>query len=288
VTLLHIFVIAIVQGLTEFLPISSSGHLVLVPAVTGWPDQGLAIDVAVHVGTLGAVMLFFWRDVTAMAAGLLRLLSGQNSPGAELVARLVVATIPVVVAGYVVHRYAGDVLRSPEIIAWTTLIFGIVLYLADRTGLTVRSIAHLTYGHALIAGLLQTLALIPGTSRSGITMTAARLLGYERRDAARLSMLMSIPVIVAAGTLSGLELYETGDPVLTEAAMIASGLSFVTAVLAIAAMMAMLRYLTFTPFIVYRVFILGGALFYWVYVMDAQPLTEIFAETALAAGRVAP
>ncbi|MCP4330382.1 MAG: undecaprenyl-diphosphate phosphatase [Alphaproteobacteria bacterium] len=273
-TLLHIVIVALIQGITEFLPISSSAHLILVPAVTGWTDQGLVLDVAVHVGTLGAVIVYFWRDLWAMAKGLALLAAGRPTIEASLVGKLAIATVPVVIAGYLVHEFAPTLFRGVEVIAWATIGFGILLYIADRRAMTLRRLDHLTFGYAVVVGLSQALALIPGTSRSGITMTAARLLGFERTDAARLSLLMSIPVIIAAGTLSGLDLYRAGDPTLTVQAAVAALLAFVAALLAIAAMMAWLRRLTFTPFVVYRV-VLGVILLIWVYVYDAQPFTPI-------------
>jgi undecaprenyl-diphosphatase len=252
--LLHIIVLAVVQGITEFLPISSSGHLILVPMLTDWPDQGLAIDVAVHVGTLGAVMLYFWRDVWTMITGFIRLLGGRGGPGAKLALHLIVATIPVVIAGGAL-KYFGltEALRSVAVIGWTMLGFGIVLYAADRYGMTVRRIEHMAMPGALAIGLAQVLALIPGTSRAGITITAARMAGYERAEAARFSMLLSIPTIAAAGTLSGLEIYESGNNVLGFDAILAAGLSFGSALVAIALLMRWLQHASFTPFVLYRV-----------------------------------
>ena len=251
--ILHLAVLALVQGITEFLPISSSAHLILVPAFTGWPDQGLIMDVAVHVGTLGAVMLYFWRDLGAMMLGLGRMLKGRRDPGGRLAGYLILATLPAVIAGSLLVRYYPGGIRSLEVIAWTTLGFGILLYVSDRLGMTVRRIEHLTFGDILIIGLAQALALVPGTSRSGITMTAARFLGLERQEAARFSLLLSIPVIIGAGSLKGLELYRTGDVQLTGDAFIAAGFAFVAALAAIAGMMAWLRRASFTPFVAYRV-----------------------------------
>ncbi len=251
--ILHLAVLALVQGVTEFLPISSSGHLVLVPALTGWPDQGLMIDVAVHVGTLGAVMLYFWRDLGAMALGLGRLISGRGDPGARLAGYLALATLPALLAGFILNRHYPGGFRSLEVIAWTTLGFGVLLFISDKLGMTVRRIEHLRLGDALIIGLAQVLALIPGTSRSGITMTAARFLGLERKEAARFSMLLSIPVIIGAGGLKGWDLYRAGDAQLTGDAFFAAGFSFAAALLTLAALMAWLRRYSFTPFVVYRV-----------------------------------
>ncbi|MCB2100151.1 MAG: undecaprenyl-diphosphate phosphatase [Rhodobacterales bacterium] len=256
---LQIVVLALVQGITEFLPISSSGHLVLVPYFGGWPDQGLLMDVAVHVGTLGAVVIYFWRDLWDMLVGLGRLLRGRRDPRAMLVIYLILATIPVVIAGFLVNAYAGDALRSIAVIGWTTLGFGIVLYVTDRLGMTLRTLDHIGWRDALVVGLAQVLALVPGTSRSGITMSAARMLGMERSDAARFSMLLSIPTILGAGLLKGKELYDSGNAALTFDAILAAGLSMVAALIAVALMMAWLKRATFTPFVVYRV-VLGVVL----------------------------
>ena len=262
--LYQIAVLALVQGITEFLPISSSGHLILVPMVAGWPDQGLTVDIAVHVGTLAAVMLYFWRDVGALVVGGFGLLVGRRDDNTRLALYLIVGTIPVVIAGLAVARYMGDSMRSMELIGWTTLVFGIVLWVADRIGLTTRRLEHLRLPDVLVIGIAQALAIIPGVSRSGITMTAARFLGFERADGARFSMLLSIPTIVAAGTLAGLELYEAGDARLTADAVLAAGLAMVTALGAIALMMAWLRRATYTPFVLYRI-VLGVVLLYFVY-----------------------
>ncbi len=257
---LQLVVLALVQGLTEFLPVSSSGHLALVPLLSDWPDQGLKIDVAVHVGTLLAVLVYFWRDVGVMLAGAGRLLTGRGGPGARMVVHLIIATIPVVIAGLLLKDLIESGLRNLEVIAWATLGFGLLLGLADRVGMTVRRVEHMTWGDALILGLAQALALIPGTSRSGITMTAARFLGYERPEAARFSLLMSIPTITAAGLLVGLDLYEMGDWAITREALIAAGLAMVSALAAVALMMAWLRHAGFLPFVIYRVLLGLGLL----------------------------
>ena len=263
-TLLHIVVLALVQGITEFLPISSSAHLILVPKLTGWPDQGLTMDVAVHVGTLGAVVAYLWRDMVRILAGLGRISRRRPNPGARLLGLIVVATIPVVIVGYLVNEYVGDALRSIQVIAWSSLVFGVMLYAVDRMSMKVRRLDHMTLGGALFIGLAQVLAFVPGTSRAGITITAARVLGFERRDAARFSMLLSIPTILAAGTLKGYEIYTSGDLRLGADALLAAGLSFVAALIAIAAMMAWLRHASYTPFVIYRV-LLSAFLFYVVF-----------------------
>lgn len=262
--LYHILILAVVQGITEFLPISSSGHLILTSKVFGWPDQGLIIDIAVHVGSLFAVLLYFWRDMWLMLVGIFRLATGRGGPGARLAAYVVVGSIPVFVAGYFGKDFISSSLRSAEVIAWATLGFGILLWIADKAGMTLRTVEHLNWSGVLFIGLMQVLALIPGTSRSGITMTAARLLGMERPEAARFSMLLSIPTILGAGALSGYDLYQVGDVALGRDALIAAVLAFVTALVAIWALMLWLRNASFTPFVVYRL-ILAAGLLYWVY-----------------------
>ena len=278
--LLYLFILALVQGITEFLPISSSGHLILTWSFLDGGDavasisesERLLIDIAVHCGTLGAVCLYFWRDVAAMAGGTLRLAAGQGGPGARLAVAVLIGTLPVIIAGFLAKDFIVEELRSAEVIAWTTLIFGLLLYFADRVGLTVRRIEHITLVQAGVIGLSQVLALIPGTSRSGITMTAARIFGYERSEAARFSMLLSIPAILGAGTLAGIDLYILGDLELTMSALMAMGLAFVSALLAIAIMMAWLRRASFTPFVIYRI-LLAGALFWLIYGGGAQALS---------------
>lgn len=254
-SLFQLFLIAVIQGVTEFLPISSSGHLILLPNLSGLEDQGLVIDVAVHVGTLFAVILYFWSDVKSALAGTLRLLRGRiDTPGAFLALCLAVATVPVVVAGLAL-KLAGldEALRSTAVIGWTMLIFGIVLYWADQKGPETRDAGQWTLKHALIMGLWQVLALIPGTSRSGITITGARFLGYSRADGARLAMLMSIPTIAMAGLLLALDVVTQADMAAARDGAIAAGFAFVSALLALVLMFRLLKSVSFTPYVIYRV-----------------------------------
>jgi undecaprenyl-diphosphatase len=254
-TLFNLFLIAVIQGITEFLPISSSGHLILLPHVTGSADQGLVIDVAVHVGTLLAVIVFFWSDVRSAAVGSLRLMRGKvDTPGAFLALCLAIGTVPVVMAGLAIKVTGIDeALRSTAVIGWTMLVFGVVLYWADQKGPETRTAERWTIRHAVIMGLWQVLALIPGTSRSGITITGARLLGYGRKGAARLSMLMSIPTIAMAGLLLGLDVYGQGDAATARDGAVAAALAFVAALAALSLMMRLLRSVSFTPYVIYRV-----------------------------------
>jgi len=260
---LNLLVLAIVQGITEFLPISSSAHLILVPQLFGWADQGLAIDIAVHVGTLLAVMTYFHAEVRRLIVGGLNLATGRADGDTRLLLQIVVATIPVVVLGVLLEGLIADEFRSPLLIAATTIGFGVVLYFADRKGdAAERTLDGMTYRDALLIGLCQALALVPGVSRSGITMTAALFLAFSRTEAARFSLLLSIPTILAAGLLIGYELWQSGDAAMQADAVYAAVLSFGAALLAIWAMMAWLKRFSFTPFVIYRL-VLGAFLLFW-------------------------
>jgi undecaprenyl-diphosphatase len=265
-TLFQLLLVAIIQGLTEFLPVSSSGHLILLPFVTGGPDQGLGIDVAVHVGTLLAVILYFRVEVTEAVIGLGRLLRGKvDTRGAHTALLLIIATIPVLIVGLIFKLLGIDeMLRSVAVIGWTMLIFVLVLYWADKTGAQTRTSKEWFMKDAVWMGLAQAVALIPGTSRSGITITAARKLGYDRTGAATLSMLMSIPTILASGVLLSLDVIGEADWQLAKDASIAAAFAFVAAMLALVIMMRLLRSVSFTPYVIYRV-ILGSALLVYAY-----------------------
>lgn len=254
----NLLLLALIQGITEFLPISSSGHLVLLPNLTGLEDQGQVIDVAVHVGTLCAVILYFRRDVALALSGIPRMLTGRiDSDGARLAFLLLIATVPVIIAGLILHVTGlADALRSIAVIGWAMLVFGVVLYWADQRGPQTKTARAWSVREAAVLGLWQAVALIPGTSRSGITITGARLMGYDRESAARISMLMSIPTIAASGILLGGEVIATADGQAARDGAIAAVLAFGAALAALTVMMRLLRSVSFTPYVVYRV-ILG-------------------------------
>ena len=266
-SLFHLFILAVIQGLTEFLPVSSSGHLILLPGLTGLQDQGQILDVAVHIGTLGAVVLYFWTDVRKALLGCGDILSGRfKTESAKLAFLLIVATIPVIIAGLLLKLSGyNEALRSIKVIAWTMIIFGILLYLADQKGRQDKQASDWNYGDALKLGLWQVIALIPGTSRSGITITGARKMGYSREDGARISMLMSIPTIIASGVLLGAEVVSTADIQAAKDGAIAASFSFVAALFALTLMMRLLKSVSFTPYVIYRV-ILGVILLWIAYV----------------------
>jgi undecaprenyl-diphosphatase len=271
-TLLNLIFVALVQGITEFLPISSSGHLILVPFFTPWPDQGLLIDVAGHIGTLGAVLIYFWRDTIGLFLAMLGssgiALCRKKVEGTiytKLFWAMVIATIPVLIAGLILVTFdLTGMLRSPEVIGWTSVIFGLLLYWVDQKNLEKLSLDKMTLKKGLVIGLSQILSLIPGTSRAGITMTAARGLGFTRVDAARFSMLLAIPTIVAAGSLASLKLLDEGGAGLMLDALYASCFSFVAALFAIHFLMKWLTHASMTIFVTYRV-ILGFGLLVWTY-----------------------
>ncbi len=261
----QLIILALIQGITEFLPISSSGHLNLLHELTDWADQGVLMDVAVHAGTLVAVVAYFRQEVWRLILGGLALLKGEVTSDGRLALYIVLATIPAVVVGYaLLQSGAIDALRTAEIVAWGNLIFAGLLWWADKTGATDKKMDDMTWGQALAIGVAQMLALIPGASRSGSTITMARWLGYERQDAARFSMLLSIPVILGAGLASTLKVVEAGNIELGTDMVIAAVLSCVTAFGAIALFMKMLESMSMMPFVIYRV-VLGLGLLVWVY-----------------------
>ena len=253
----HSLILAIIQGITEFLPISSSGHLAALPLVMDWPDQGLLIDIAVHVGTLFAVMIYFRAEVAMLFKGGLASFGmgyKKEKDAARLFRLLVLASLPVLVAGgALAFAGYGEIFRRPDIIAAASIGFGLLLYWADQKGATDKGLETLSSKPALYVGLAQVLALIPGTSRSGITMTAARALGFKRTEAARFSMLLSIPVILAAGGWSTLELMQTGTEGKIMEAFVAALFAFLAAIAAIHFLMRWLMKASMTIFVVYRV-----------------------------------
>lgn len=261
----HLILLALVQGVTEFLPVSSSAHLILVPRLTGIADQGVALDVALHIGTLGAVVLYFRADVARALSGTAGLFRKRWGPDERLAAGLAIATVPVVLAGLILKvTGTADLLRSVEVIGWATVLFGALLWWFDKRGPQTRDLGDWTPGQALKFGLWQAIALIPGTSRSGICITGARAMGYGREDAARIAMLMSIPTILASGALLSLDVFGQTDGQLLRDAGIAALMAFFAALAALALMMRLLRSVSFTPYVVYRM-MLGAFLLGWVY-----------------------
>ncbi len=255
---IQMLLIAVIQGVTEFLPISSSGHLILLPKLAELPDQGPLIDVAVHIGSLLAIIIYFWRDVRGLAQGGFATIGiGKAPEQRNLFLWIVIGTIPAVAVGFLLKDMLEE-FRSTHLVAVNLIVYGILLGIADRFGKEERSYENLTLRDAIIVGCAQALALVPGTSRSGVTMTAARFLGYKRVEAARFSFLLSIPAVAGAGTLVALELADATAQMQMDA-LITGALTFVAAFATMAFLMNFLRKATMMVFVVYRV-ALGVAL----------------------------
>jgi undecaprenyl-diphosphatase len=258
---LRAVILAAVQGLTEFLPVSSSGHLVLPQTLLGWEDQGLAFDVAVHVGSLLAVLWYFRVEVRDILSDWFSsLASRQQTANSRLGWMVIVATIPAVIAGLVFNDFIEEHLRSGYVLATTTLVFGVLLGVVDRYAKHGKQLADVGLRIAIIVGVAQAVALIPGTSRSGITITAALMLGLNRSDSARFSFLLSMPIIAAAGSYKLLELLESSDPVAWNYLAIGAVVSAATAYVCIHVFMRWVERMGMMPFAIYRV-LLAGLLF---------------------------
>lgn len=247
--------VAVIQGLTEFLPVSSSAHLILVSELTERRDQDLLIDVSVHVGTLFAVVIYFWSDVRMAIAGSGRLCLGRvDSSDAFFALCLLIATLPVLIAGAVL-LWTGWIyhLRSIVVIGWAMIVFGVILYGTDQIGGQERTVSRWRLNHAVVMGLWQSVALVPGASRSGVVISAARYLGYDRVAAARLAMLMSIPAIIASGAAVLWQAVVQGDIAAVGYGVVAAMFAFFAALVSITIMMRVLRRFSYTPFVAYRV-----------------------------------
>ncbi|MGF1693048.1 undecaprenyl-diphosphate phosphatase [Photobacterium kagoshimensis] len=255
------FVLALIQGLTEFLPISSSAHLILPSQVLGWDDQGLAFDVAVHVGTLAAVVLYFRKEVVSLlSAWVGSIFKRQHSAESKLAWMIALATIPACIFGLLMKDFIELYLRSAWVIACTTIIFGLLLWWVDKRATQQVSEEQTSWKQALFIGLAQAAAIIPGTSRSGATMTAALHLGFTREAAARFSFLMSIPIILLAGSYLTLKLVTSGAPIDVSGLGIGLAVSFVSAYACIHVFLKLVTRLGMLPFVIYRL-LLGVGLF---------------------------
>jgi undecaprenyl-diphosphatase len=250
---IDILLLAILQGATEFLPIGSSGHLTMVPQLYCWGPQAPGLELAALLGALVAVMVCFAGELLGMLQGFLKVLRGKRDGRIRLIGLLLVAAIPYLVAAFLVERYATESLRSPLVVGNALVWFGLLLYGADKLGLTVRRIEHMTFGQALTFGLLQCFAAIPGASGAGITMTMGRILGYERPDAVRFAFLLSIPILMVMAAYKGWLVFDTGSMIQLPQAALAFGLSAVAGFPAIAFLSYWVRRSSFLPFVLYRV-----------------------------------
>lgn len=262
---LHAFWLGIIQGITEFLPISSSAHLILVPVFSGWTDQGVAFDLAVHVGTLLAVIIYFHRDVRDLTRDGITSLVQRRFIGQGLMAGyLVVGTIPAAVIGLLLLDLIDNQLRSIEIIFFTTLFFGLLLGWADWRPNRERDLTTLTWKDAWLVGAAQALSLVPGTSRSGITITAGLMLGLSREAAARFSFLLAIPITALAASAKLLKVASTDTAVDWTSFLVGGLTSFVMALTAIHFFLKWLNRFGMWPYVVYRLGL--AALIYWIFI----------------------
>ncbi len=265
--LLSVLFLAFVQGLTEFLPISSSAHTIILPHWFGWEDQGLAVDVAAHFGTLGAVLIYFRKRLVELSVASFQYVrTGNPSESSRYALYLFLATIPIVIVGWFGKDFVETHLRSVALVGTTTLLFGLLLFVADRTGQRVRQESDLTVWYALLIGVSQVLALIHGTSRSGITITCALFLGFTRMAAARFSFLLAVPAILAATVLTLSDLLSATESVNWSAIAIATITSFITAYLCIEFFLKLVEKIGMTPFVIYRV-ILGSGILVWIWML---------------------
>lgn len=246
-TSLQAFVLGVVQGLTEFLPISSSAHLILFPRLMGWQDPGLSFDVALHLGTLAGVVVYFWKDLW----GMVRNARAASRP--PLLLYLIIGTVPAAAVGLLLEHHVETVFRSPVLIAWALILMGVALAAADRFSSGRKTLPDLTAPAVLAIGVAQCLALVPGVSRSGITIMAALALGFQRQDAARFSFLLAIPIIAGAGLLRLPEILRSPDPAALAAGFLGAALSGFFAIWFLLQYVQTRRY---TPFVIYR-WILG-------------------------------
>ena len=256
--------LALVQGLTEFLPISSSAHLVIPSLVLDWADQGLAFDVAVHVGTLMAVLFYYREDLLRMADRWLRSLAGAPAcDDSRLVWYLALATVPAGMVGLLAGDFIEINLRTLPVIATTTLLFGVLLGIADRRTTATEFGRTLGLTMAILIGCAQVLALVPGVSRSGVTMTAALLLGMDRQASARFSFLLSIPVIASAGLLKVWELVGGAAAVDWVSLGLGALVSGLAAYFCIAIFLRLLNRVGFMPFVYYRIVLAAILYVFW-------------------------
>ena len=251
---LQFIIIGLVQGITEFLPISSSAHLILVSELTSWQDQGLFTDIAVHVGTLGAVIVYLFSHIKKIFFDFFSFKKNYFQKNENWGIKIIIATIPALIVGFFVYEFLLDYLRSLVVIAWASIIFGIILYFADQKNQSIKRWEDLKVWEIIVVGIFQVLAFIPGASRAGVTITGARILNVRRDSAAIFSMLLSIPIIAASLVLALLDIYSLQETIVEfKQPIIATIVSFMTALLSIHTMMKILQFTNFNIFIIYRI-----------------------------------
>jgi undecaprenyl-diphosphatase len=260
---LHILLLALVQGITEFLPISSSAHLILAPKIFGFSDQGLAFDVAIHIGSLLAVMSYFRKELGLIITDFFGSL-GQPEKATEhsqLGWMIIIATIPIIFTGLAFKSFIEIHMRTALMIAIPTILFGLLLYWADIQGKKDRDVSSMDWKDALIIGLFQSIAIFPGTSRSGITMTAGLILGLSRKASSEFSFLLSIPTIIMSGVFVTYGLITSNEHVIWGELLAGAALSFVAAYLCIHLFLSFIERCGMLPFVIYRLILGAGLLF---------------------------
>ena len=254
---LQYFVIGVIQGITEFLPISSSAHLVIISSITDWKDQGIFTDIAVHFGTLGAVIVYLFSHIKKIFIELFLFKKNYFQENKLSGIKILIATIPALFIGFFVYEYLLDYFRNLIVIGWASIIFGCLLYFADQKNHSIKKWDELNFWEVFLIGCFQTLAFIPGASRAGITITGARFLNVKRDEAAIFSMLLSIPIILASLTLVSFDIFRSDyQSINLIQPLIAAIVSFITAIFSIHMMMKILKFTNFNIFIIYRI-ILG-------------------------------
>ena len=263
---LHAAILGALQGLTEILPISSSAHLILVPWLFRWPESGLTFDVALHLGTFIALCLYFWRDIMELAVNFFNSFSrkGIHSKSGRLPFCIIVGTIPAALVGKVLEGPIEEIFRnSPASIATFLIVFGLLLSFSDKIGSKRLKMDRITMGSSILIGLAQCLALVPGVSRSGITITAGLLLGFKREDAARFSFLLSLPIVAGAALLKLIELVKHGIPAgETKLLLVGVSVSAVVGYFSVGFLLKFVQNHSLSPFVWYRLLAGAGILLY--------------------------
>jgi len=239
---IEILILSAIQGISEFLPVSSAAHFVLVSKYFSFTNQSVLIDICLHFGSLTAITVYFRNDLFHFVKNRIFLI------------KIIIATIPIIPIGYILYQAKLiDQLRNLEMIGWMSLLFGILLYISDRSKVTKKIDTNFSIKSALFIGLLQVLALIPGVSRSGITITSGRMLGFNRVDSAKISFFLSIPALAAASLMGGIKIYEEGSAELNFLAIIAVIFSFIFSYITIALFFNFIKKFSLNIFVIYRI-----------------------------------
>ena len=262
---LQIFLLGIVQGITEFLPVSSSAHLILISEFFGWHDQGISHDIAVHVGTLGAVIYYFRKEIIDLFKDFFSSIKSKKSTQNFLYIKIIISTLPAIVVGFIIFQYFIENIRNIHLISFSCIIFGVFLFFTDTYSKTNKSYENISFKDAMMIGIFQCFAFIPGASRSGVVITISRFMGLNRESAAIYSMLLSIPIILASLVLAIPDLINENSNLFNIKEILFSSLiAFITAFFSIKFMMTLIKRFSFNFFVIYRI-LLGIIILLWVY-----------------------